>query len=121
MQRLRCDRAAFVTIAVTAVLASCTSAPDDEGSAGAPAPGVSSVPTPPNLTPSTNPGSPNEPPAGPFELVEPRVSIRPPRGGSFRVRGLYPWSPSSCVRPDRPTLDGRYPGALTIRAVDDGR
>ena len=120
MQRLRWQRAAFVTIAVAALSASCTTAPDDGGSADPPAPSVSSVATPPDLTPSTPPAPSGEPEAGPFELVEPRVSLRPPRGGSFRVRGLYPWSPSSCVRPDRDTLDGRYPGALTIRAVDDG-
>ncbi|MGZ8619833.1 MAG: SpoIID/LytB domain-containing protein [Actinomycetota bacterium] len=55
-----------------------------------------------------------------MKLTGGRVSIRPPGDGSFRVQGVYPWSPSSCVDPERPTLDGRYPGTLWIRTADDG-
>ena len=36
------------------------------------------------------------------------------------MRGIYPWTLSRCVRPDRPVLAGRYPGTLWIRAADDG-
>ena len=48
------------------------------------------------------------------------MSIRPPRHGSFRVRGVYPWSASRCVDAERPTFDGRYPGTLSVRTADDG-
>ena len=65
--------------------------------------------------------SPTAPPSGGrLELTADRVSVRLPRGGSFRVRGTYPWSPSRCVHPERATLDGRYPGTLLIRSADDG-
>ncbi len=120
MQRLRRDRCglATVTLVVVTLVAACTSAPEERATADPPA--TSTSPAAPTQASSSSPATPSEPEAGPFELVEPRVSLRPPSGGSFGVRGLYPFSPSSCVRPDRPTLDGRYPGALTIRAVDDG-
>ena len=75
---------------------------------------VPSLSLPPTLT------RPPSPDPGPLELTAARVSIRPPHGGSFRVRGNYPWRPSRCVRPERPTIDGRYPGTLGIRTADDG-
>ncbi len=55
-----------------------------------------------------------------LEFSGQRVQMEPAPGGSFRLRGLYPWNPSQCVRPDRPSLDARYPGALSIRTADDG-
>lgn len=109
-------RAACATIVVAALLGACTSAPVESevgaslaGSTGA---GSSVAPAAPAQTTS--------PDAGSFELTAGSVSIRPTLRGSFRVRGAYPWSPSSCVRPNRPTLDGRYPGTLSIRTADDG-
>jgi stage II sporulation protein D len=44
----------------------------------------------------------------------------PPEGGSFLVHGLYPKSTSSCKHAHRGTLAARYPGALSVRAADDG-
>ena len=46
--------------------------------------------------------------------------MRPPAGGSFLVRGRYPFVPSACVRPEPPRLLARYPGALMIERADDG-
>jgi SpoIID/LytB domain protein len=118
MQGLPLARAAFSVIVIATLLAACTEESEGPTVASTPAHstgGTSSLPS------ATQPPDPTgAPDAGPFDLAEPRVSIRPPSDGSFRVRGLYPWSPSGCVRPDRPTLDGRYPGALSIRVVDDG-
>ncbi len=48
------------------------------------------------------------------------VRLRPPAGGSFLVRGRYPFAPSVCVRPDRPRLLARYPGTLEVERADDG-
>ena len=84
-----------------------SSAPRPSG----PLPTLSAPPT------ATRPASPDP---GPLELTAARASLRPPHGGSFRVRGTYPWRPSRCVHPERPTLDGRYPGTLAIRTADDG-
>lgn len=94
--------------------AACTSAPQGSG--------LASPPTGTSVQPpaSSASGEPVEPPGGPLEITGQRIMIRPPHGGSFSVRGLYPWSPSPCVRPDRPRMDARYPGALSIRAADDG-
>jgi stage II sporulation protein D len=41
-------------------------------------------------------------------------------GGSFRVRGEYPWTPSRCVGAAPARLDGRYPGVLSVRRAGDG-
>ena len=109
-------RAVFVTTVAVVMTAACTSTPAEPG-------GVASPSTSASAPPSTQPPSPTQtvPAAGgPFELAAARVTIRPPRGGSLRVRGIYPWSPSRCVRPERPTLDGDYPGVVSIRRVDDG-
>jgi stage II sporulation protein D len=44
----------------------------------------------------------------------------PPEGGSFLVHGLYPKSTSTCKHAHRGTLVARYPGAVSVRAADDG-
>jgi len=46
--------------------------------------------------------------------------LRPPAGGSFLIRGRYPFAPSVCARPDRPRLLARYPGTLEVQRADDG-
>ena len=48
------------------------------------------------------------------------LRLAPPPGGSFLVRGRYPIVPSRCRKADRPTLTGRFPGALHVRRADDG-
>jgi stage II sporulation protein D len=116
-------RPACATIVVATLLGACTSTTAEPGSgmATAIAPTSSATPsTTPTSASSRTPTSTASPDASSFEIAAARVSIRAPRGGSFRVRGLYPWSPSRCVRPERPTLDGRYPGTIWIRAADDG-
>ncbi len=80
-----------------------------------PSASTSSVSSPvPTTDPSTAPTSET------VRVTGERVLVRPPPGGSFRVRGRYPWQPSRCVDADRPMLEGRYPGVLGIRAIDDG-
>jgi stage II sporulation protein D len=46
--------------------------------------------------------------------------LRPPPGGSFLVRGRYPFVPSVCARPEQPKLLARYPGTLVVERGEDG-
>ncbi len=101
------------------VLVACSSPAGDRQSESASIAPASTTATPPTATQSPT-AIATASPSTPFEVSAERVSIRPARGASFLVRGTYPWSPSRCVRPDRPKLDGRYPGTLWIRAADDG-
>jgi stage II sporulation protein D len=48
------------------------------------------------------------------------VRLRPPRDGSFLVRGAFPHVSSRCKHPEQPRLKARYPGALSIVRADDG-
>jgi stage II sporulation protein D len=48
------------------------------------------------------------------------IRLTPPPGGSFLVRGTFPFVPSRCRDPERPTLIGRFPGTLRIRRSEDG-
>ena len=48
------------------------------------------------------------------------VKLTSAPGGSFLVRGRYPFAPSSCRDPEQPTLTGRFPGTLRARLADDG-
>jgi len=48
------------------------------------------------------------------------VRLTPPPGGSFLVRGTFPYAPSPCRDPERPLLTGRFPGALRVRLAADG-
>jgi SpoIID/LytB domain protein len=109
------DRALRATIVAATVVGSCTSAPDEPGSAP--------TRTSPPIASEAPTASPEPTDASTDEAVRitgQRVSIRPPRGGSFRVTGDYPWQASRCVDAERPMLEGRYPGTLSIRTADDG-
>jgi stage II sporulation protein D len=103
---------------IVALLAACTSdvVPPEAGSSGERA--QATVPSAP--TPSAEATTPPETGEDGFEVSARQLQIEVPPGGSFHVRATYPWSPSECVRPDRPTLDARYPGALSVRVTDDG-
>jgi stage II sporulation protein D len=46
--------------------------------------------------------------------------LRPPRGGSFLVRGAYPHAPSRCLGAEPRSLTARYPGTLAVRRTGDG-
>jgi stage II sporulation protein D len=48
------------------------------------------------------------------------VRLIPPSGGSFLVRGTFPFAPSPCRDPERPLLTGRFPGTLRVRLAADG-
>ena len=79
-----------------------------------------SAPTP-TASPSSRSGSP-APPA-PEELGDPEASsikLTSAPGGSFLVRGRYPFVPSTCRDPEQPSLTGRFPGTLRARRADDG-
>lgn len=80
---------------------------------------ASPVATPSASTPALASGSS---PPSPDGIAGTRVSIRPPPGdSSFLLRATYPRVRSKCVRTGRATLLARYPGALSVRADDDGR
>jgi stage II sporulation protein D (peptidoglycan lytic transglycosylase) len=87
-------------LAVTLVLAACT---EPTPSAPPPAPTSGSV-------------SPPESPS----IGARRIELTPPPDGTFLVRGAYPRIRSRCKDPERPTLEARYPGTLTVRRSDDG-
>lgn len=74
-----------------------------------------SAPTP-TRSPTASPSPPQEP-AGPAASS---VKLTSAPGGSFLVRGRYPFAPSSCRDPEQPTLTGRFPGTLRARLADDG-
>ena len=48
------------------------------------------------------------------------VRLTPPPGGSFLVRGRYPFVPTRCRNAEPPTVKGRFPGTLHVRRSDDG-
>jgi stage II sporulation protein D len=104
---------------VAIVVASCTGRQDPAAEPDQREPTSDPTAAATSPTPSVAP-TPASQASGPFRLTADRVTIRPPRAGSFRVRGLYPWSPSRCVDAERPVLEGRYPGGLSVRAADDG-
>jgi stage II sporulation protein D len=85
-----------------------------EPSRDVPAP---SDPTPtPTRSPTASPSTPQEP----AEPAASSVKLTSATGGSFLVRGRYPFAPSSCRDPEQPTLTGRFPGTLRARLADDG-
>ncbi len=106
--------AAVVLLAISAACTSAVSEPQALTSSASPGAAAPSPGTPPAPVPTDPPG------ATAFEVTGQRIAIRPPAGGSFRVRGTYPSGPSPCVRPDRPRLEGDYPGTLSIRTAADG-
>jgi stage II sporulation protein D len=107
---------ASVLLALIALTA-CTASPGED----IPAPGRSStasVPPAPS-TPST--ASPEPEPED--DLADPdgsSVRLVAPAGGSFLVRGRYPFAPSPCRDAEAPSLTGRFPGTLRVRRSDDG-
>ena len=110
------SRLGALTLAAAATLAACTSPAGEPPPA---TPSVSSSSAGASRSPAPASASP-EPADDAIDITAARVSIRPPRNGSFRVRGIYPWSASRCVDAERPTFDGRYPGTLSVRTADDG-
>lgn len=109
-------RATLVTAAISVLIGACTSAPDasDPTVGRSPSLASSASTTPITTTPPVSPET------GPFKISSQRVHLGAPQSGSFHVRAMYPWSPSRCVRPYRPSLNARYPGSLSIRTADDG-
>lgn len=111
-------------VAVVLALSGCTSG--GTTSAGEPT-APSAVPTPSTATsPVGSEPSPKDAP--PASVPSPSVSgvradvltVEPPPGGSFLVRGTYPRVDSPCRRSSQPVLRARYPGELTVRRNDDG-
>jgi stage II sporulation protein D (peptidoglycan lytic transglycosylase) len=105
-----------LTAALAIGLVACSGVPADRAEPTAPP-----TPTTATATP-TAAGSPSPKP-GLGSLPEPgdtSVRLTPPPGGSFLVRGRYPWAPTRCRDPEPTTLTGRFPGTLEIRRADDG-
>jgi stage II sporulation protein D len=55
-----------------------------------------------------------------LETVREPIRLGPADGGSFVVRGRYPWVPGPCLAAERPSLEGRFHGTLRIERADDG-
>ncbi|MEX1262889.1 MAG: SpoIID/LytB domain-containing protein [Actinomycetota bacterium] len=116
--RASCVRAPFTAVAISVLIAACTSAPDVSEADPTVERSPSATSSPSSSSVTTTPPQPSA--TDPFEISGQRVLLGAPQGGSFHVRAVYPWSPSRCVRPYRPSLDARYPGALSMRTADDG-
>jgi len=98
--------------------AACTSSAPEQnaGSPGSPGPGSPPAASAVSGSPEEGATSAAPSPSGSSEAVR----IRPPRGGSFLVRGTYPKVRSKCVRPEQPSLLARYPGTLSVERSSDG-
>jgi stage II sporulation protein D len=108
--RARPVRSAGALLAAALFLQACTSttppAPDEPAT------------TPEAETTASGPPAPT--PTGSTGSGVDAVRLRPPAGGSFLVRGRYPFVPSVCARPERPRLLARYPGSLSVERAGDG-
>ncbi len=102
---------------LAAVMTACTAAPEDRSTPTSAAPSRSdtSSPTSPP-TASVSPAASDDP----VEAAATLLRLTPPPGGSFLVRGRYPFVPTRCRDAERPTLTGRFPGTLHVRRSDDG-
>jgi SpoIID/LytB domain protein len=113
MPRHRWSWARTTAAVLAAAMIACTASPREEGSI--PTSGSPSASPP---SPATAPGgSASADPVGPEATT---LRLTPPPGGSFLVRGRYPFVPTECVDAERPTLTGRFPGTLHVRRADDG-
>jgi stage II sporulation protein D len=97
------------------IVAACGQSPADP--ADRPAPEI--APTPAGGSPSSA-SSPSSDLGALLEPGETTVRLTPPPGGSFLVRGRYPWAPIRCRDPEPSTLVGRFPGTLHVRRAGDG-
>jgi SpoIID/LytB domain protein len=103
---------ARATIALLLLVVACTaSSPKERPSPtlGTESPSASAARPSPSSTP--------EDPSGPAANF---LRLTPPPGGSFLVRGRYPFVPTRCRGAERPTLTGRFPGTLLVKRSDDG-
>jgi stage II sporulation protein D len=103
-------------VAVLLVTSACTPSPreDPPTSIDPPTPSFTPVPTTPSSSASPSPTQ---------DLGDPEatsVRLIAPPGGSFLVRGRFPFVPSICRDAERPTLTGRFPGTLHVRRAEDG-
>jgi stage II sporulation protein D len=100
-------------------LAACSGGPADP--ATSPPPETSAAI--PAASPTGSPPAEASPASDLTSLLEPgaaSVRLTPPPGGSFLVRGRYPWTPTRCRDPEPVTLTGRFPGTLRVDRADDG-
>jgi stage II sporulation protein D len=102
---------------LAAAMIACTAAPEGRSTptSGAPSRSDTSSPTSPP-TASVSPAASDDP----VEAAATLLRLTPPPGGSFLVRGRYPFVPTRCRDAERPTLTGRFPGTLHVRRSDDG-
>lgn len=108
---------AQATAAILAVaMIACTATPREGGSTSSSAAPSGSDPSPPATTAPPATSASDEPAATAATLLR----LTPPPGGSFLVRGRYPFVPTVCRDAERPTLTGRFPGTLHVRRADDG-
>jgi len=101
-------------VAVLLVVTACTAGPLERTP-------TSSTP----VAPSPNSAASDDSSPSPEEegLIDPEASsvrLTPPPGGSFLVRGRFPFVPSPCRDAERPTLAGRFPGTMHVRRSEDG-
>jgi stage II sporulation protein D len=115
-------RIVFRGIAAALVLGliACSGVSADRSEPTSPRTSASATATP---TPPRSPSDSPSPTAGANPILGPgdtSVRLTPPPGGSFLVRGRYPWAPTRCRDPEPSTLTGRFPGTLQVQRADDG-
>jgi stage II sporulation protein D len=110
---------AQATVAVlVAVMTACTATSPEAGpTSTAPSPEATS---PPSATQAPDASDASPTPDAPAETGASFLRLTPPAGGSFLIRGRYPFVPTRCRDAERPTLTGRFPGTLLVRRADDG-
>ncbi|HJS27872.1 MAG TPA: hypothetical protein VJ913_12185, partial [Actinomycetota bacterium] len=89
--RARALRSAGALVAVVLSLQACTS------TTPSPEPTTGPVGTTPPAEPTTPAPTGSTVPTGPAGSAVDVVRLRPPAGGSFLVRGRYPFAPSDCA------------------------
>lgn len=100
-------------------LAACSGGAADPAEPTAPATSDAITASPPSTSSSAD-ASPTSDLASPLDPGTTSVRLTPPPGGTFLVRGRYPWAPTRCRDPEPTTLTGRFPGTLRIDRADDG-
>lgn len=109
-----------VAAALAITLTACSGGPSDRAEPTSPRTSTSTTETPaPAGSSSVGPS----PTADLGALLDPGATslrLTPPPGGSFLVRGRYPWAPTRCRDPEPTSLTGRFPGTLQIGRANDG-
>jgi stage II sporulation protein D len=103
------SRIVGLVVAAAVAAGACTTGSSSSATASSQQPPTSSTSASPSASGET-----------PVDVTAGAVTLVPPDGGSFLLRGTYPEVASRCTHATQPKLSARYPGTLSIRRGDDG-